>query len=530
MADLESSPTVNVLEWMDYRVRRLVEGLGEPGAGWFAGELEKSLEWLAGQLAGSPWRSRSLWRLRKPEMEDGHGERGWAIRLSKAKSELFCEVPVASGVFDETGARNKRACVDLAEDRGEGRYALIELKLEADSPERAAAEILRNFVLYLLARRRAPAEFLTELPLLQAKWIELRVWAPERYYHGRDCSVLEQALSKGLQGFAADFAFAAVSDDSKASEVDWGDMRQRARACAHREDPPFKRMLRAHLRGLGGSHLFDPAWRGLLRGPEHRYFDEPHSSQAFTLNLCAPLALDAELAREFLRVRCPGLPYQGERVELQVEAAIPGAGKWLGEEGIGTSPDFLIRVEGRGGRMGYVLGEVKLTESEFGGCRGWFDERHPPSRNEERERCMDARRIARNPTGECYMARRFGRRYWEHVDLARVSELAEPCPFREGLYQLMRNHALAKAAASEAPGVDWARFVVCPHAGNGAVRRLASPVAGSRDALEALRMIGGEDAAEVWDPRQMVEEVARLEPKLAAWREWMMARYFPDWV
>ncbi len=519
----------DVLAWLDYRVGALVGELSEEGEVGLGKRIEGWLEFLQGRLAGAPWRSKELWRLRKPEREAGTGELGWAIELSRARSELYWEVPAASGVFDESGRRHKRACVDLVQDLGDGRFVLVELKKEADTPEYAAAELLRNYVLYLLAKRMAPEELVAGRALLQASGIELQVWAPERYYRGRACGQLERRLSEGLQEMGADFSFRIVREDGTGG-VNWGEMAQSLKACGHREEHQFKRAMREHLRGFEGEHLFDSTWRALLEGPEHRYFEEPHSSQAFAVNLFAPLAQDEELALAFLREQCPELASGEMRVRVRLEAAIPGAGEWLGERGIGTSPDFVVEVEERGVWTGCVIGEVKLTEGEFGGCKGWFDEAHPPSRNEAREWCLEGGAVAGAPQRRCFMARQHGRRYWEYLDVERLRGLAEPCPFREDLYQLMRNHALAQAVVREVASVEWALFVVCAHEGNRAVRRLAAPVAGERDALKAFRAVAGEGAVESWDPRAMVARLARLEPKLAGWREWMMERYFPAWL
>ena len=156
-----------------------------------------------------------------------------AIRLSHALPELFYEVPAASGVFDTDGRANKRANVDLAVEVVPGEhYVLVELKVNADDPAFAAAEILRNFVLYLLARRHGPPELIERRPVLQARRIDLQVWAPEEYYQGRDWTGLERRLVERLSrwgekgqeegrtgGIEVGFSFNVLGEDGKVQPV-----------------------------------------------------------------------------------------------------------------------------------------------------------------------------------------------------------------------------------------------------------------------------------------------------------------------
>lgn len=166
--------------------------------------IERLLELAVSRIdPDTSWRSRWLWALRKPSRADASGERGLAIRLCHARPELFYEVPAASGVFDTDGKANKRANVDLAVEVVPGEhYVLVELKEKADNPGFAAAEILRNFILYQLARRHGPAELRERRPVLQASKIDLQVWAPVEYYEGRDWTGLERTLAEGVSRWA----------------------------------------------------------------------------------------------------------------------------------------------------------------------------------------------------------------------------------------------------------------------------------------------------------------------------------------
>jgi hypothetical protein len=168
-----------------------------------------------------------------PSRTDAASERGLAIRLCHARPELFYEVPAASGVFDTDGKANKRANVDLAVEVVSGEhYVLVELKEKADNPAFAAAEIRRNFILYLLARRHGQPELLERRPVLQARKLDLQVWAPGEYYEGRDWARLETTLAEGLSRWAVgnleggrngsievSFSFHALGEDGKVQPV-----------------------------------------------------------------------------------------------------------------------------------------------------------------------------------------------------------------------------------------------------------------------------------------------------------------------
>jgi len=200
--------TVPVLDLLDAEMQALVRDLHLGGVmvppNHVGATIERLLALPHSRINPSAsWRSRSLWALRKPSRADAAGERGLAIRLCHARPELLYEVPAASGVFDTDGRANKRANVDLAVEVVPGEhYTLVELKVNADDPAFAAAEVLRNFVLYLLARRYGPPELIERRPVLQARRIDLQVWAPGEYYDGRDWTGLERNLAQGLMRWA----------------------------------------------------------------------------------------------------------------------------------------------------------------------------------------------------------------------------------------------------------------------------------------------------------------------------------------
>ncbi|MBE0658261.1 MAG: hypothetical protein IH602_11265 [Bryobacteraceae bacterium] len=230
--------TGTVLGVLDAELQALVRDLDLGGVMVPPDHVGATIERLLA-LAGSSispdtsWQSKWLWALRKPTRANATGERGLAIRLCHARPELFYEVPAAAGVFDTGGKANKRANVDLAVEVVPGEhYILVELKEKSDNPAFAAAEILRNFVLYLVARRHGPLELIERRPVLQARRIDIQVWAPVEYYEGRDWTGLETTLAEGLSQWAVEtresgrdggievsFSFRVVGQDGKVQPV-----------------------------------------------------------------------------------------------------------------------------------------------------------------------------------------------------------------------------------------------------------------------------------------------------------------------
>lgn len=111
------------------------------------------------------------------------------------------QVPTASGLWSATA--DKRSCVDLAWRRADRIFELIELKVDSDTPLRAAVEIIVHGLLYLLAREHYTDLQLRSKELLQADEIHLRVLAPAPYYKPFDLGWLEQDLDDALPAFAA---------------------------------------------------------------------------------------------------------------------------------------------------------------------------------------------------------------------------------------------------------------------------------------------------------------------------------------
>lgn len=90
------------------------------------------------------------------------------------------QIPAASGLWNSTA--DKRRAVDLVHRREDGCFELIELKVESDTPLRAAVEVIQYGLLYALARAHYGERERASKELLQAKIVHLRVLAPSEYY------------------------------------------------------------------------------------------------------------------------------------------------------------------------------------------------------------------------------------------------------------------------------------------------------------------------------------------------------------
>ena len=154
--------------------------------------------------------------------------------------------------------------------------------------------------------------------------------------------------------------------------------------------------------------------------------------------------------------------------------------------------DVLFTVRRSGYPIGFVLVEVKFTEQSFGGCRGWQGPEVAEPRNPDRSRCLDLASITQNPGNHCWMAEHEGRRYWQLMNLddssIRLQQMSagSPCPFRHGLYQIMRNRVLADCMRREL-AAEWADVAICIHPGNTVVRQQPEQIAGAWDSSRNSR-------------------------------------------
>ncbi len=530
-----------------YRTSALRLSGGRP-VGFNAGQLlREAYARLLLNLESSPRFARSgasqeNWRFRKQLGDSPHNpspEVTLERAIVRAMGDDWCnQVPAASGLWNAVA--DKRRAVDLV-CRVEGQsFELIELKVESDTPLRAAVEIVQYGLLYALARDRYPDTVQAGKDLLHATAVHLRVLAPADYYAPYALGWLEHDFNIGLRTLAAErfgepllasFSFHAFpSGFCWPCPLDALVEQMGQRRCvwlakpdvlvAERSDGPtppsgisepsgatreagpagdstmnlaggFAERLKRHLiswattNDLAGCvelemrrpwvfaeahrmrNLFRQEWWHHIQGLEHRWVRALNSSQCFAVNLFATLAEDRSGANRFLRRMLPdrGIT-DADHVVVRFEHSPRGVPERLGERGQPTQIDVFFEVVRADRICGAIGVEVKLSESEFGGCRGWNGVGGTGPINPDRKRCLNARRVVESPDTECFMAEREGRRYWNLMGAVGTSfvpqRLAEQdrCPFRHGLYQMMRNRVALDVFRS-ITDAEWTDFVVC---------------------------------------------------------------------
>jgi hypothetical protein len=279
-------------------------------------------------------------------------------------------------------------------------------------------------------------------------------------------------------------------------------------------------------------NVFRSDWWAYIAHAEHRWSRALNSSQCFAVNIFAPLADDCSRASRALRLLLPVRNLRPEdRVSVRFEYTPEHARAWMGERQQATQIDIYLLVTRSDRCIGHVLVEVKYSENSFGCCRGWESKPDGATRNPHPSRCLNASEIISAPRSNCWLAEAEGRRYWEIISAPRSSiqkeaiRSAGSCPFRHGLYQIMRNRALGDELARHA-GPAWADFAVCRHPANDEVVLLDEPVFSFRNAIQAFRFISSEQAICDWDAQELVEVISSTDDVLKDWKSWMMARYF----
>jgi hypothetical protein len=278
-------------------------------------------------------------------------------------------------------------------------------------------------------------------------------------------------------------------------------------------------------------NLHREEWWRHIEGREHRWARALNSSQCFAVNLFAPLADDVQAAHAFLRRMLPARELaDGDRVEVRFEHSPPGVAERLGECGQPTQIDVFFAVANERGMRGAIGVEVKLSEREFGVCRGWAAARDHVPINPARERCLDARAVLEAPWRECFMAEHEGRKYWDVMlqpdssfDLQHLGP-QDRCPFRHGLYQLMRNRVSLDVLRS-VESLAFSDFVVCLHPGNLDARQLPEAVLGELDTIEAFRRLVRPGGLLEWDARAVLEAVVEVGAAPPGWADWMRSKY-----
>jgi hypothetical protein len=278
-------------------------------------------------------------------------------------------------------------------------------------------------------------------------------------------------------------------------------------------------------------NLYDPQWWRYISGLEHRWARALNSSQCFAVNLFGPLTDNLRNAVPFLQQMLPDRHVaDADDIRVTFEHSPPGIASVLGERGQPTQIDVFFEVVREEHLVGCVGVEVKLSETEFGCCRGYAGRRDGRPVNPQRDRCLSLRSVLESPETQCYMAEVEGRKYWgqltsagSSMQLDRIPE-DNPCPFRHGLYQLMRNRVTLEAFQT-AVGAEWCELVVCIHPSNATVTTLPEPVVGTDDALDAFRLLTNTGAIRRWDAADVLRAMTSDQTTHRDWANWMEGKY-----
>ena len=230
----------------------------------------------------------------------------------------------------------------------------------------------------------------------------------------------------------------------------------------------------------------------------HRYFRSARSSQAFALNVFGPLQ-PAGVVQVFGM-----LGHHVVEVDA-VEFEFTDPHDYLNEGSRRTQVDVVLRGLALDGTRRVALIEVKLTESNFGGCSAYEDTNH-----DSRLVCHQAGLFGGDPcacpqlTGHVH-----GPRYYDRYLDPPASNIvgrsgAGGCAVRLGANQAMRNLALGGALVHHGHA-DQVTFAVCAPAAHPTIwRRLqeASEVLGPIAALRAEQVVSAHpDAGAAFEHR-----------------------------
>jgi hypothetical protein len=159
----------------------------------------------------STCRSVELWRWKPlPEISEDNTsvEKTLEKAIVKSTHNWVNQIPAASGLLRNREQRHTN--VDLGHEMSKGHFELIELKvgMNADTPLRAAFEMLGYGLLYCFARKHLRE---LDLPivsgLLLAHKVDLKVLGPRDTYRQYALGWLEAALDGGLLSFAQQHVF-----------------------------------------------------------------------------------------------------------------------------------------------------------------------------------------------------------------------------------------------------------------------------------------------------------------------------------
>jgi hypothetical protein len=178
------------------------------------------------------------------------------------------------------------------------------------------------------------------------------------------------------------------------------------------------------------------------RGRLHRFVLHRHSSQAFALNLFAPLNHDGVVAV----MHHLGMPVaEAAEPEFEYEDASDALAEARTSSPHKTQIDVVLRGRSGNGQQLLALIEVKLTETDFSTCSAYHNDANP-----RRDNCYSPGLFGSSPTN-CFQLNNHGvgRRLYDAYLAGSAVRLAEAprndggCLVRTGLNQPMRNLALA---------------------------------------------------------------------------------------
>lgn len=195
------------------------------------------------------------------------------------------------------------------------------------------------------------------------------------------------------------------------------------------------------------------------RGLVHDHIGHVRSSQAFALNLLAPLTAQAWTSIARWHLDDPDAV-----VELPIEFEYVDARDDLGEATMAsphsTQVDCLVRVNRGDGRRHLLLIEVKLSEDSFSTCSAATS-----PNNDRRHLCAVAMPFGGDTAGCFQLAnhdREHRRRYDIALDLPAVEPAGFGCWFRDGTNQVMRNVAIARALIARGEAESASMLLMAP--------------------------------------------------------------------
>ena len=203
-----------------------------------------------------------------------------------------------------------------------------------------------------------------------------------------------------------------------------------------------------------------PAYEHLASvGLLHDYVTHVRSSQAFALNLLAPLSLVSwtEIARHHLGdpdahvTEAPTFEY------TDPDDALAEATKASPHQ---TQVDCLLRIQTGTGRTHLMLIEVKLSEDNFSTCSAYSS-----SKNPRRHICAQPGPFGADAHGcfqLCNHDREHRRRYDHFLGEPAHHPASFGCWFRDGANQVMRNVALARALVARGEAASASMLLMAP--------------------------------------------------------------------